>query len=82
MTNFLLVVLIGLVAFCSLSLYLLVVQLATVREIIEEWVVSDDDDEDDEGGNFSYTPDPFPPDDSALKLSQFRSSLTKQYQKS
>jgi hypothetical protein len=81
MVNFLLVVLIGLVAFCSLSLYLLVVQLATVREIIEDWVVSDDD-EDDDGGNFSYTPDPFPPDDSAMKLSQLRSSLTKQYQKS
>jgi hypothetical protein len=82
MTNFLLVVLIGLVAFCSLSLYLLVVQLATVREIIEEWVVSDDDDEDDDGRNFSYTPDPFPPDDDALMLSRLRSSLTKQYQKS
>jgi hypothetical protein len=81
MTNFLLVVLIGLVAFCSLSLYLLVVQLATVRESIEGWVVSDDD-EDDEGGNFSYTPDPFPPDDDALMLSSLRSSLIRQYQKS
>jgi hypothetical protein len=82
MTNFLLVVLIGLVAFCSLSLYLLVVQLATVREIIEDWVISDDDDEDDDGRNFSYTPDPFPPDDHTLDLSQLRSSLIKQYQKS
>jgi hypothetical protein len=53
-----------------------------VREIIEDWVISDDDDEDDDGGNFSYTPDPFPPDDYAMKLSQLRSSLTKQYQKS
>ncbi len=81
MTNFLLVVLVVLAAFCSLSLYLLVVQLATVREIIEEWVV-DDDDDDDGGGNFSHTPDPFPPDDYAMSLSQLRSSLTKQYQKS
>jgi len=81
MTNFLLVVLIGLVAFCSLSLYLLVVQLATVREIIEEWVVDDEDDDEDDG-NFSHTPDPFPPDDYAMRLSQLRSSLIKQYQKS
>lgn len=76
MNNFLLLVLIGLAAFGSLSLYLLVVQLVALREIIEDWTMGEDEEDDDEGGFLSSTPDPYPPDGEAMI--ELRSVLAKQ----
>jgi hypothetical protein len=81
MNNFLLFLLVVLLGFCALSLYLLVTQVATIIGIIEEWVTNDDEDEDDDNF-FSFTPDPTPHDDDAMRLDTLRANLTKQFQKS
>ena len=83
MTDFLLILLICLVAFCSLPLYYMVSQLGTLIETIESRIDDywdDDWDDDWDPGNFPRQP--MPPDGMAKDIEDVRMDLARQFQKS